>query len=109
MVLFVFRRSHCRAAVRLSPSYWNKIGVHLHVFFFSLLGTQFCVHTDKQKMLQQLTRDINQHPKKVRVMYELVKSVAAGKYFIPEDSTSNVDVMATVFVLPYIGMQLRTL
>ena len=30
-------------------------------------------------MLQQLTKDINQHPKKVRVMYELVKSVAAGE------------------------------
>lgn len=31
-------------------------------------------------MLQQLTKDINQQPKKVRVMYELVKSVAAGEY-----------------------------
>jgi len=42
-------------------------------------------------MLQQLTRDINQHPKKVRVMHELVKSVAAGKCFIQEASTGNVD------------------
>ena len=37
------------------------------------------MHTDKRKMLQKLTKDINQQPKKVRVMYELVKSVAAGQ------------------------------
>lgn len=55
------------------------------------METQFCVHTDKRKMLQQLTKDINQHPKKVRVMHELVKSVAAGKCFIQEASTGNVD------------------
>lgn len=57
----------------------------------SLSKWKFCVHTDKRKMLQQLTRDINQHPKKVRVMHELVKSVAAGKCFIQEASTGNVD------------------
>lgn len=48
-------------------------------FMFSCFWReQFCVHTDKRKMLQQLTKDINQQPKKVRVMHELVKSVAAG-------------------------------
>ena len=52
-------------------------------FFFCL---KFCVHTDKRKMLQQLTKDINQQPKKVRVMHELVKSVAAGEY-VPADSS----------------------
>lgn len=46
----------------------------------SLSKWKFCVHTDKRKMLQQLTRDINQQPKKVRVMYELVKSVAAATH-----------------------------
>lgn len=46
----------------------------------SLSKWKFCVHTDKRKMLQQLTRDINQHPKKVRVMHELVKSVAAATH-----------------------------
>ncbi|XP_020627425.1 cAMP and cAMP-inhibited cGMP 3',5'-cyclic phosphodiesterase 10A-like [Orbicella faveolata] len=46
----------------------------------SLSKWKFCVHTDKRKMLQQLTKDINQQPKKVRVMYELVKSVAAATH-----------------------------
>lgn len=46
----------------------------------SLSKWKFCVHTDKRKMLQQLTKDINQHPKKVRVMHELVKSVAAATH-----------------------------
>lgn len=46
----------------------------------SLSKWKFCVHTDKRKMLQQLTRDINQQPKKVKVMHELVKSVAAATH-----------------------------
>jgi len=46
----------------------------------SLSKWKFCVHTDKRKMLQRLTKDINQQPKKVRVMYELVKSVAAATH-----------------------------
>lgn len=46
----------------------------------SLSKWKFCVHTDKRKMLQQLTKDINQQPKKVRVMHELVKSVAAATH-----------------------------
>lgn len=46
----------------------------------SLSKWKFCVHTDKRKMLQQLTKDINQQPKKVRVMHELVKSIAAATH-----------------------------
>ncbi|KAK3748923.1 hypothetical protein QZH41_019879, partial [Actinostola sp. cb2023] len=46
----------------------------------SLSRWKFCVHSDKRKMLQQLTKDINQQPQKARVMNELVKSIAAATH-----------------------------
>ncbi|XP_031554840.1 cAMP and cAMP-inhibited cGMP 3',5'-cyclic phosphodiesterase 10A-like [Actinia tenebrosa] len=46
----------------------------------SLSRWKFCVHSDKRKMLQQLTKDIHQQPQKARVMNELVKSIAAATH-----------------------------
>ncbi|XP_074640630.1 putative 3',5'-cyclic phosphodiesterase pde-5 isoform X4 [Tubulanus polymorphus] len=44
----------------------------------SLSKWKFCVHADKRKMLQELTRDIHQHQNKAQVLNELVSCVAAA-------------------------------
>ena len=39
---------------------------------------QFCVHSDKKKMLEELTRDIHQSPNKEKVVSELAQCIASG-------------------------------
>ncbi|XP_064626928.1 probable 3',5'-cyclic phosphodiesterase pde-5 isoform X4 [Lineus longissimus] len=59
----------------------------------SLSKWKFCVHADKRKMLQELTRDIHQHPNKAQVLNELTTCVASvvnadgyNLYLIDENS-----------------------
>ncbi|XP_077991187.1 putative 3',5'-cyclic phosphodiesterase pde-5 isoform X2 [Glandiceps talaboti] len=39
---------------------------------------KFCVHKDKRKMLQELTRDIHQHANKAEVLTELTECIASA-------------------------------
>nr|XP_006817445.1 PREDICTED: probable 3',5'-cyclic phosphodiesterase pde-5-like [Saccoglossus kowalevskii] len=39
---------------------------------------KFCVHKDKRKMLQELTRDIHQHPNKAQVLNELSECISSA-------------------------------
>ena len=40
---------------------------------------QFCVHSDKKKMLEELTNDIHQSPNKQKVLMELANCIASGE------------------------------
>ena len=51
--------------------------VKLNLFIF--LSVQFCVHSDKKKMLEELTNDIHQSPNKQKVLMELANCIASGR------------------------------
>ena len=45
---------------------------------------QFCVHSDKKKMLEELTNDIHQSPNKQKVLMELANCIASGEDILPD-------------------------
>ena len=51
--------------------------VKFNLFIF--LSVQFCVHSDKKKMLEELTNDIHQSPNKQKVLMELANCIASGR------------------------------
>ena len=46
--------------------------------FVAFYYFQFCVHSDKKKMLEELTRDIHQSPNKEKIVSELAQCIASG-------------------------------
>jgi hypothetical protein len=48
------------------------------LWFIAFNSLQFCVHSDKKKMLPELTRDIHQSPNKEKVVSELAQCIASG-------------------------------
>ena len=53
----------------------SKVKFNLFIF----LSVQFCVHSDKKKMLEELTNDIHQSPNKQKVLMELANCIASGR------------------------------
>ena len=62
---------------------FNFYKSHFFTYFtFSVFSLQFCVHADKRKMLQELTRDIHHHANKAQVLNELAGCVASGTFYM---------------------------
>ena len=53
--------------------------VKVKFYLFIFLSVQFCVHSDKKKMLEELTNDIHQSPNKQKVLMELANCIASGR------------------------------
>lgn len=76
--VYVYVCTYMYTCVYIHYMHFRWISSLLSLFFFK----QFCVHSDKKKMLQELTHDIHQSPNKQKVLLELANCIASGDHVL---------------------------